>query len=81
MIFFFYLPTVACVVLGFLYLNSATTTVITKGIVVGVVGLGYVGLPLIRAFVGAGFRAMGFDVDRAKVDRLAAGESYIEHIP
>ncbi|NQT13537.1 MAG: nucleotide sugar dehydrogenase, partial [Planctomycetes bacterium] len=36
---------------------------------IGVVGLGYVGLPLIRAFVGAGFSTMGFDVDQAKVDR------------
>ena len=48
---------------------------------IGIIGLGYVGLPLIRAFVGAGFRALGFDVDQAKVDRLAAGQSYIEHIP
>jgi len=51
-----------------------------KSAIVGVVGLGYVGLPLIRAFVASGFRTMGFDVDRSKVDRLAAGESYIEHI-
>jgi len=48
---------------------------------VGVIGLGYVGLPLIRAFVRAGYPTLGFDVDRAKVDRLLAGESYIEHIP
>ena len=48
---------------------------------VGVIGLGYVGLPLIRAFVGAGYPTIGFDVDRAKVDRLTAGESYIGHIP
>jgi UDP-N-acetyl-D-glucosamine dehydrogenase len=48
---------------------------------VGVIGLGYVGLPLIRAFVGAGFRTLGFDVDCAKVERLLAGESYIGHIP
>jgi len=47
----------------------------------GVIGLGYVGLPLIRAFVRAGYSTMGFDVDQAKVDRLLAGESYIEHIP
>jgi UDP-N-acetyl-D-glucosamine dehydrogenase len=39
-----------------------------------------VGLPLVRAFVGAGFRTLGFDVDETKVDRLLAGESYIEHI-
>ena len=48
--------------------------------VVGVVGLGYVGLPLIRSFVAAGFRTMGFDIDQSKVDRLLAGESYIGHI-
>ena len=48
---------------------------------VGVIGLGYVGLPLIRAFVGAGFRTMGFDVDPCKVERLQAGQSYIGHIP
>src|SRR5262245_27883106 len=52
-----------------------------KTAIVGVIGLGYVGLPLIRAFVAAGFRTMGFDVDRSKVDRLLAGESYIGHIP
>jgi UDP-N-acetyl-D-glucosamine dehydrogenase len=47
---------------------------------VGVVGLGYVGLPLIDAFVNAGFRCLGFDVDQSKVDRLLAGQSYIKHI-
>jgi len=48
---------------------------------IGVIGLGYVGLPLIRAFIAAGFRTMGFDVDQAKVDKLLAGQSYIGHIP
>jgi UDP-N-acetyl-D-glucosamine dehydrogenase len=48
---------------------------------VGVIGLGYVGLPLIRAFVRAGYPTMGFDVDQGKVDRLVAGQSYIGHIP
>ena len=48
---------------------------------VGVIGLGYVGLPLIRAFVQAGFGTMGFDVDRVKVEQLRAGKSYIGHIP
>ena len=51
-----------------------------KSAVVGVVGLGYVGLPLIRAFVSAGFHTMGFDVDQGKVDKLLAGKSYIGHI-
>ena len=35
---------------------------------VGIIGLGYVGLPLINAFVSAGFRTMGFDVDQNKID-------------
>jgi len=48
---------------------------------VGVIGLGYVGLPLIQAFMAAGFRTMGFDVDQTKIDRLNRGESYIGHIP
>lgn len=47
---------------------------------IGVIGLGYVGLPLIRAFIAAGYRTIGFDVDRTKVDRLLKGESYIGHI-
>lgn len=47
---------------------------------VGVVGLGYVGLPLIQAFANAGFRTLGFDVDADKVRKLQAGQSYIQHI-
>ena len=47
---------------------------------VGVIGLGYVGLPLVRVFVAAGFQTLGFDVDAGKVERLLAGESYIAHI-
>src|SRR3569623_2103151 len=52
-----------------------------KDAVIGVVGLGYVGLPLIKAFIDAGFRTLGFDIDATKVARLSAGESYIGHIP
>lgn len=51
-----------------------------KSALVGIIGLGYVGLPLMSAFVNAGFRTMGFDVDQTKVDKLTAGESYIKHI-
>ena len=47
---------------------------------IGVIGLGYVGLPLIRAFISGGFKTMGFDVDQAKVDKLLSGQSYIKHI-
>jgi UDP-N-acetyl-D-glucosamine dehydrogenase len=48
---------------------------------VGVIGLGYVGLPLLEAVVEAGFRGLGLDVDPVKVEALQAGRSYIGHIP
>ena len=48
---------------------------------VGVIGLGYVGLPLARTIGECGFRVLGFDIDPAKVAQLAAGQSYIRHIP
>ncbi|MET0153364.1 MAG: nucleotide sugar dehydrogenase [Candidatus Binatia bacterium] len=47
---------------------------------VGVIGLGYVGLPLALTMVEAGKRVVGLDVDGAKVERLGAGQSYIRHI-
>ena len=61
--------------------NSLQQAIRDKTAVVGVVGLGYVGLPLIRAFIAAGYRTMGFDVDKTKVERLLDGQSYIGHIP
>ncbi len=48
---------------------------------VGVVGLGYVGLPLGMAFAEAGFPVCGLDIDTRKIDKIAKGESYIKHIP
>jgi UDP-N-acetyl-D-glucosamine dehydrogenase len=48
---------------------------------VGIIGLGYVGLPLARAFAAGGFPVLGFDVDHSKVAKLRRGESYIQHIP
>lgn len=48
--------------------------------VVGVVGLGYVGLPLSLTFLRKGFSVIGFDLDRKKVEKINAGKSYIKHI-
>lgn len=48
---------------------------------VGIVGLGYVGLPLAVAFAEAGFRVIGIDLSEWKVDKLNSGESYIPDIP
>jgi UDP-N-acetyl-D-glucosamine dehydrogenase len=47
---------------------------------VGVIGLGYVGLPLALAFTERGFRVLGFDVDGRKVEQLNRGASYIPHL-
>ena len=52
-----------------------------KSAVLGVIGLGYVGLPLVRAFVEKGFRTIGFDVDQRKVQSLQRGQCYIQHLP
>src|SRR5438067_11348568 len=47
---------------------------------IGVIGLGYVGLPLARTIAERGFTVLGFDLDPVKVRRLNACESYIRHI-
>jgi UDP-N-acetyl-D-glucosamine dehydrogenase len=52
----------------------------TKKAVIGIVGLGYVGLPLSLRFSEAGFRVLGFDIDASKVGALNEARSYIEHI-
>ncbi|TYO93238.1 UDP-N-acetyl-D-glucosamine dehydrogenase [Desulfallas thermosapovorans DSM 6562] len=51
-----------------------------KSCVVGVIGMGYVGLPLALVFSRAGFKVIGFDNDESKVDLLNSGQSYIKHI-
>lgn len=52
-----------------------------KEAVIGIVGLGYVGLPLMLRYNAIGFRVLGIDIDSEKVTNLNAGKSYIEHIP
>ena len=51
-----------------------------KDAVIGIVGLGYVGLPLMLRFSEVGYKVIGYDIDQKKVDELTAGRSYIEHI-
>lgn len=48
--------------------------------IIGIVGLGYVGLPLMLRYNSIGFRVLGIDIDQSKVEQLNAGQSYIEHI-
>src|SRR5262249_5648411 len=47
---------------------------------VGIIGLGYVGLPLALTFAERGFSVLGFDVDPAKIESLEAGRNYIRHL-
>lgn len=52
-----------------------------RSAIVGVIGLGYVGLPLALAFAGAGFEVVGIDVSTERVAAINRGESYVEDIP
>ncbi len=60
--------------------NELLRRIRNRSAVVGVIGLGYVGLPLSLRFMEAGFRVIGFDTDSQKVRQLGEGRSYIEHI-
>lgn len=51
-----------------------------KKAVIGVIGLGYVGLPLTIAFLEKGYRVIGFDIDEVKLDSLKNGQSYLKHL-
>src|ERR1043166_4218085 len=57
--------------------NELEKLITDKAAVIGVIGLGYVGLPLIVEFCLKGFKAIGFEVDEAKTGEIKAGRSYI----
>ena len=52
----------------------------SKTATVGIVGLGYVGLPLSHACLKAGYKVVGFDIDQRKIDNIKAGKPYIHHL-
>lgn len=60
--------------------NELLNKLNNKDAVIGIVGLGYVGLPLMLRYIEVGYTVLGFDIDPDKVDALNAGQSYIEHI-
>ena len=62
------------------YSQILLNTIENKTAIVGVIGLGYVGIPLIDAYIASGFQAIGFDVDSKKIESLKKGKSYIAHI-
>ncbi|MEM1282950.1 MAG: nucleotide sugar dehydrogenase [Chlamydiota bacterium] len=69
-------------VLDFLTTHEPLTLdrVISKQITIGIIGLGYVGVPLALSFASQGVRVVGFDVDQTKVTMIQQGESYYKHI-
>lgn len=63
------------------HLDTFIRKVETRSLTVGIVGLGYVGLPLAQLFTSQGFKVLGLDIDQTKTRKLMRGESYIGHIP
>ena len=61
--------------------DEFSSKIASQKAVIGVIGMGYVGLPLAMEFARAGFTVEGFDVDKTKVDALNSGQSYISYIP
>jgi UDP-N-acetyl-D-glucosamine dehydrogenase len=66
---------------GSLHHSKLLAKIESGAVRVGIIGLGYVGLPLARAFAERGIVVLGFDVDPVKVAKLEKGQSYIGHIP
>ena len=60
--------------------NALLQKIETKKAVIGILGMGYVGLPLMLRYADMGFNVIGFDVDKPKVDAILNKQSYIEHI-
>lgn len=63
------------------YAENIKVKLENKSAVIGIIGLGYVGLPLAIRYSSAGYKVVGFDVDLVKVEKINSGQSYIEHIP
>lgn len=62
-------------------LDQLIHKILQKEAIVGIIGMGYVGLPLVLRFCEEGFRILGFDVDSKKVEKLKKGKSYLKSIP
>ena len=62
-------------------IDALAETFAKREITVGVIGLGYVGLPLVLSVTMAGYRTLGFDIDPNKIDALYNERTYLQHIP
>lgn len=63
-----------------MFIKNLEDKILQRQACIGIIGLGYVGLPLMLCFARVGFRVLGFDTDRKKTALLNAGQSYIKHI-
>ena len=61
--------------------SSLITVFQDRSATIGIIGLGYVGLPLLLRYAEAGYPVLGFDIDPAKIEMLEQGRSYFAHIP
>jgi len=61
-------------------MKNLFTKIKDRSVIVGIIGLGYVGLPLAIRFSRQNFQVIGFDIEKEKVDQLNEGKSYIKHI-
>lgn len=62
-------------------MNNLQELIVAREAKIGIVGLGYVGLPLMIRYSEQNYKVIGFDIDADKVEKLNKGESFIEHIP
>jgi UDP-N-acetyl-D-glucosamine dehydrogenase len=62
------------------HLDAFVQKIENRSLIAGVVGLGYVGLPLAQLLTSRGFKVLGLDIDESKTEKLMRGESYIGHI-
>jgi len=61
--------------------NQLMEKIKSRSAQIGIIGMGYVGLPLMIRYVQEGYKVIGFDIDKSKIGKLLEGKSYIEHIP
>ena len=60
---------------------ALTARINDRGALIGIIGIGYVGLPLMLASTAKNFRVLGFDIDSPKVEGLNRGISPLKHVP
>lgn len=63
------------------YMKDLLEKLNKRNATIGIIGIGYVGLPLLIRYASVGYKVMGFDIDQSKINYIEVGRSYIDHIP